>query len=251
MQAGGGTTQQMNGISCPSDGTCYAAGNAGTILKTDERRPDLVAADERDDAEPERHLVPSATRVRRGRRGAATARYTTDGSTWNAGTTGDDAGAERRLVPARPRRVSRSARPARSSLGRRRRDVDGADERHDERAERGHLPGVGRLLRGRRRRDDAQVVLERSTAAHLDGADEQHDAGAERRRVRRTPATASPTAAIGTTLVDHRRRHDLDAAGQPDQRADDGAQRDEHRAERRRLHSRRAASSASAPRATS
>ena len=34
QQAGGGTTQQMNGIACTSTSTCYAAGNAGTILKT-------------------------------------------------------------------------------------------------------------------------------------------------------------------------------------------------------------------------
>ena len=145
--------------------TCYAAGTAGTILKTSNGGQTWLAADERHDERPERHLLllgerrasRSARRERRGHRPlhAPTARPGTPARRRHAG-------AERRRRARRPRRASRSARPARpSSTADGGATWDAEDERHDGRAERGRLPVGRRLLRGRRRRHDPEVAERR------------------------------------------------------------------------------------------
>ena len=253
QQAGGGTTQQMNGISCTSDEHLLRGRQRRHDPQDDERRPDLVAADER-------HDDRTSTASRASRRtacvavgavasGAAVVRFTTDGTTWNAGTEHRHAGAERRRVPVR-RRVSRRRRGRHGH-----RPADGGAtwtpdaERHDERAERGDLPvadacyavGAGGTI---------LQVPERSTAAR-GAADEQHDQRAQRRRVRQRRLTASPTARSAPTIATGDGGTTWAQQGNPISGPTTALNATEHRAERRGLHLGAAASSAPARRATS
>ena len=92
---------------------------AGTILKTTNGGQTWLAADERHDEQPERRLAAaSATAcvaVGAVASGAAPSATRPTARPGTAARRHRHAGAERRRVPARRRRVSRSARPARSS----------------------------------------------------------------------------------------------------------------------------------------
>ena len=230
QQAGGGTTQQMNGISCPTAAPATRSAHAGTILKTSNGGQTWLAQTSGTTNALNGDLVLLGARRASRSAPSGTARVTTDGTTWNAGTHRHDAGAERRRPARRPRRASRSARPARPS---RRHDGGStwaaADERHDDRAERG---------RPARRPPATRPARHAGTVLRLE-VDQRLRPGRRRRAARRSSlsgiACVNASACFADGAHRHRRRDDerrldLGAAGQPDQRPDDGAQRDEHRA---------------------
>ena len=115
--------------------------------------------------------------------GAAVVRITNDGTNWNAGREHRHAGAERGLVPARRRRASPSARPARPSPHLGRVDVEPGPTGTTNALNAVTCPssnacyavGAG-----------GTILKFPNVAERPHAADERHDRGAERRRVRRT-----------------------------------------------------------------
>ena len=178
-------------------------------------------------------------RLRRPSARRGTARFTTDGSTWNAGTTGTTQRAERRRralgdslrrgrrAPGRSSPPPTAARP-----GRRRTSGD------DGRPERGRLP-VGGAATRRAPASGGAVMLKSTDGGSTWAAQTSGTAhGAERHRLRQRLDLLRRRRGRHH-LVDQRRRRDLAAAGQPAQRPDDGAQRNEPSRQRRGLHAAR------------
>ena len=222
QQAGGGSqANQLNGISCTSTSTCYAAGAAGTILKTTNGGQTWLPATSGTTTALNAiscFQANGCTAVGAVASGAAVVRTTGDGTNWNAaGNTGTQALNGVSCLPGGGCLAVGAAGTAISS-------TSGGSTwspsptRHGERAERGVLSVVERLLRGRRRRHDPEVPEHRQRPL---AADERHDHGAERRRVpttrlhrrreqprssaRRTAARASPRRATRSAAARRRR----------------------------------------------
>ena len=91
LQAGGGTTQTMNSISCASNSTCYAVGGGGTILVTTNGGQTWLPQTSGTTTALNGVSCTSSTAcaaVGAVSSGAAVVRFTTDGSTWQSGTSG-------------------------------------------------------------------------------------------------------------------------------------------------------------------
>ena len=224
LQAGGGTTQTMNSISCASNSTCYAVGGGGTVLVTTNGGQTWLPQTSGTDDRPQRRLVHVLDCLRGGGRRVV----------------GSGGGAlhHRRLdLAVRDERIRERAERGGVHAGdlyrrgrrrddpdecRRRGDVDAADERHHQLPERRRLP-VGHVLRGRWRngRLDASEVDRRRADVVI--RDHQLCTAARGGRVLRCVELRRRRHCRNGR--DDERRRELDTGREPAQRADECPQR--------------------------